>query len=405
VAFGTFTARAFSFKSAVFVAWQEDGRRTLCKLSGREEREAAEAVARGDCEAVRRICRGAMRVQLALGGPGANLWERTSAIEWQPESAGASERQPESVSAIEWQPESVRAIEWQPESVEAVGTAIAVEWQPEVMDADECQVEPSDWNAEPARSEGISESESNAQERRQEEDMFKTDLKWPEDFEMAWPEDPEFEETPAAAEIKEAVQCLFEGMTESVRKANDDWVKRLPKRAKWVDASDFVEWHLSVADRAGRLAEDFRKIEETTDSWRRSCGVLSGWKRNRTWVRAAAESWKRHSTPGEMRKRWIRGQRARDEAARARGQGFAVDEGRLRRIVAGGPRNERTEDRVNAGMSWAIGLPSRTERAQGFRGVEEGRRLGSERAEARTADLEAGRTSRVTVGLSSGDAE
>jgi hypothetical protein len=237
-------------------------------------------------------------------------------------------------------------------------------------------------------------------------------------------------------------------MTESVRRANDDWARRLPRKAKWVDASDFVEWHSSVADRAGKLAEDFRKIEETTDSWRRSCGVLNGWKRNRTWVRAAAESWQRHSTPGEMRKRWIRGQRARDDAARARGQRFAVDEGRVRRIVEGelrnertearastgmswatdlssrtdraqgfrgfeeggrtvegGSRNERTEAHVSTGMSWAVGLPSRTEGAQGFRGVEEGRRLGSERAEARTADLEAGRTSSVTVDLSSGDAE
>jgi hypothetical protein len=67
VTFGTFTARAFSFEIAVFVAWQEEGRRTLCRLTRREEREAAEAVARGDCEAVRRICRSAVRVQLALG--------------------------------------------------------------------------------------------------------------------------------------------------------------------------------------------------------------------------------------------------------------------------------------------------------------------------------------------------
>jgi hypothetical protein len=219
VAFGTFTARAYRFDSAVFVAWQEDGRRTLCRLSGREEREAAEAVARGDCEAVRRICRGAVKVQLALGGPGADLWERVRAIEWQPESA---------------------------------------------------------------------------------------------------------------------------------------------------DASDFVEWHSSVAAGAGKLAEDFRKIEEATDSWRRSGGALSWWKRDRSWVRKATESWKRHSTPGEIRKLRIQSQRARDEAARARSQG--VEEGSLRRIVEGG-------------------------------------RLGSESAEARTADLGTGWTSSVTVDLSSENTE
>jgi hypothetical protein len=225
-------------------------------------------------------------------------------------------------------------------------------------------VSASEWNAEPALSDGIRENESNAPERRQDEDVFKTNLKWPEDFEMAWPEDDEFAETPAAAEIKEAVQCLFEGMTESVRRANADWAKRLPKRAKWVDAGDFVEWHSSVADRAGRLAEDFRKIEEVTDPrW----SFEARWKRDRSWVRVAADSWKRHSTPGEMRKMRIWGQRARDEAARAR-QGVVVDEGRLRRIVEGG-------------------------------------RLGSERAEARTADLGTGWTSSVTVDLSSENAE
>jgi hypothetical protein len=294
VAFGTFTARAFSVESTVFVAWQEDGRRTLCRLSGSEEREAAEAVARGDCEAVRRICRSAVRVQLALGGPGTDVWGSAGALEWQPESeevvgSAIAERQPESESADEWQLEPMDVSEW--------------------------KLEPSVWQPESERKNDISKSVS-AQESHPDRLDFKEDLKWPDDFELNWPEDQEFQVTPAAAEIEEAVQYLREDVTESVRQVNEEWAKRLPKRAKWADAGKFVEWHSSVASGADGLAEDVRKIEEATARWRYSGGALSWWKRDRTWERQETEAWKRHSTPGEMRKMRIRGQRARDEKAK-----------------------------------------------------------------------------------------
>jgi hypothetical protein len=193
---------------------------------------------------------------------------------------------------------SVGALEWQPESAGAVGSAAverppesesADEWRPELKDASGWQLEQSVWQPESERKSDISKS-ANAQESHPDSLDFKENLKWPDDFELEWPEDQEFQETEETAEIKEAVQCLREGMTESGRQANEE-------RAQWIPR------------RAGRLAEDFRKIEEATSSWRRL-----GWRKMR--MQQAADSWKRHSTSDERRKMWIRGQRARSEAVR-----------------------------------------------------------------------------------------
>jgi hypothetical protein len=147
VAFGNFTARAFSYESTIFVAWQEEGQRTLCRLNKREEEEAAEAIRSGDCETVRRICKSAMRVQLALNGPEADKWKSVGAIEWKPETEGADESE------------------------------IAIEWQPEPEDVSEGRMELSGWRAELERSDGVSESELDAQESRPEEVDFKADLR------------------------------------------------------------------------------------------------------------------------------------------------------------------------------------------------------------------------------------
>jgi hypothetical protein len=75
---GAFAARAFRIRGATVVAWQEGRTRVLCRLSAREEREAQEAIRRGDGERVASICRGAKRITLAVG------YER-QALEWQEE--------------------------------------------------------------------------------------------------------------------------------------------------------------------------------------------------------------------------------------------------------------------------------------------------------------------------------
>jgi hypothetical protein len=132
---------------------------------------------------VRRICKGAVRVQLELGGSEAETWELVNAIEWQPESG----------SAIEWQPESVSVIERQPE---------------------------------PAADDDTKESAESAQEEHSAESAtIMKSLEW-----IEWPEDPGFQwseelETAAAVGIKEAVQYLFEGVIEGAEKASADWAR------------------------------------------------------------------------------------------------------------------------------------------------------------------------------------
>jgi hypothetical protein len=253
------------------------------------------------------------------------------------------------------------------------------------MDVSEWQLEPSAWESERAKEESRSEVEES-----------KVSLKWPEDFELDWPEDEEIQGLPAAAEIEEAVQCLAEEVSAAWRP--EPRLRSDIRRQR----DPFGLWRTRVALGAGRLAEDFRAMAEASDPWRsfsvrpRWSGRAESWAEthqrlrdsmaerkleayfgkieNATdpsrsfsarcpdWVKKSFDARNRHSTPGERRKMWIRSQRSRDESARS-------------------------------------------QRGEGGLRVEGGRRLGSERAEARTADLEAGWTSRVTVDLSTKDAE
>jgi hypothetical protein len=59
---GAFAARAFMISGATVVAWQEGATRAMCRLTESEEREAQEAIMRGDGERVASICMGAKRI-------------------------------------------------------------------------------------------------------------------------------------------------------------------------------------------------------------------------------------------------------------------------------------------------------------------------------------------------------
>jgi hypothetical protein len=284
---------------------------------------------------------------------------------------------------------------------------------------------------EPETDDRISES-SEARESRSEAEESKVSFKWPEDFELEWPEDEDIQGLPAAAEIEEAVQCLAEDVSAAWRPEPRSDIRR--------QRDLFGLWRTRVVIGAGRLAEDFRAIAEATDPWRsfrvrpKQSGRVESWAethqrlrdsmaertldadfrkiesatdpsrrfsaRRPVWAKKSFDAWSRHSTPGERRKMWIRNQRARDEMARSQGSEGGLRDEEGRRL-----RNERTGvQTADLVASWT----SRLTAAGGDRGswgVEGGRRLGSERAEARTADLEAGWTSIVTVDLLSKDAE
>jgi hypothetical protein len=125
----------------------------------REEREATEAVVLGDCEAVRRICRNAEKVQLALSGPEAEIVWGESA---------------ESV---------IGAIEWRSEESDAEINDSAMSAHKQHSEELETATESIEWIEEPEESEtdaAIKESATSAQEQCPEEstEIITEDIKW-----------------------------------------------------------------------------------------------------------------------------------------------------------------------------------------------------------------------------------
>jgi hypothetical protein len=192
----------------------------------------------------------------------------------------------------------------------------------------------------------ISESAVSTTERRPEESEATTaGFEWPEEPEIKCFEEPE--ESAASAGIREAGKYLLEDAFEVTEKATGALAERV-RTDPWRSEESFAEWQAPVATNAGKLADDFEKLTDVFESWRRSGGARNWWKRDRAerW-RRAVDSWKRHATPGEMRRMRIRWNRKDVEAARV----WRADHGE----AAGGEREQSsTEARTadHGGASW-----------------------------------------------------
>jgi hypothetical protein len=260
--------------------------------------------------------------------------------------------------------------------VETWESVCAIEWYPEPETPEE--------DAEIGKS-VVSTTESR-QEEPEATEGFEW-FEWPEEPEIKWFEEPE--ESAASAGIREAVKYLLEDAFEGAAKATGAWAER-GRTDPWRSGGSFAEWQARVAAASGKLAGDLKKLEDVSKSWRRqrgalswlkryreerrwrseesfaagqsrvksnagkladdfkrsaddfgptheSGGVLKWWRRDREekW-RRAVDSWKRHRTPGEMRKMWIRRNRGEEEAARA----WRVNHGG----VSGGERDQNSTE-------------------------------------------------------------
>jgi hypothetical protein len=192
----------------------------------------------------------------------------------------------------------------------------AIEWRPEESTEDV----------------DIKESAESAQEGHPDEKAITDSAEWfecPEEPEFKWFEEPK--DSAADAGIRETVKYLLEDAIEVAKKVSTDWWRQQSKKNaggsswaergrtdQWRSGESFAEWQKRVETGAGKLADDFRKLEEVTGSWRRSGGVLNWWKKDRVtrWQHAATAR-KRHRTSREMRKMWIRRDREAEEATRA----------------------------------------------------------------------------------------
>jgi hypothetical protein len=191
VTFGTFTARAFQFDNAALVAWQEDGQRTLCRLTRGEKREEAEAIKRSDCLTVRRICGNAVRVQIELGRPEAEIVWR----EMRNENAGIRES---AISAIEWR------------------------------------------SNESAADAGIRESAETSDWRSSEEPVATAGAEI---------------EVRVADSLYQLLECSIEGIEQA---RAGIWSAGIADR--WHSEESFAEWQARVVAKAGKLADEFRRM-------------------------------------------------------------------------------------------------------------------------------------------------